>query len=673
MVDTFDSKIRGLSRKFDLRLKVNDEEVNPNVKHIKITKGLMGDDLSFGTMFVPALELELLGFDNYIIGEKIEIELGVYVDKNNDYEYVQMGTYYVMEESYSEGLTKIMAIGALGSKLKGLYVSELESSATVEDIISEIKRKRGVDILLGEEIPKGMMYDEDLEGLEYREVLCNIAALCNANVTEDLQGRVIIKSIASGSTFEYDGDYCIQAPSFSEAYTLTRGDEEISFNPGEIPLSLGNPQIEPWDIVKFRDKKGQFYVVPALNIVHTFDGGLSTTVMAPGSDKVVEPQNITGPITEKVERAFVKMQAVENLMADKANINALAAIDAKIEELQSVSAEFKNLKIKIGDLEKVYVDELEAVGVDIEKLHADKVDISMANIDEAWIKDLLVSGNILAQNINGASGSFSHDLVGVNIIGDNITAGTISTERLIVKSKDDDRGILFALNDKGQELDQSQLSREELKRLTLDGKIITADSINAEQINVGDLFSQNITATGNFEMGANGALKYNKDRDTLELNANVIKIEGKNVMTEEDLQDCKTSIEKTNEQILMVAEKNAENEDSMKTLKTRMGVLADGVNLAVKTAEDINSTFDFTTEGLVIGKSDSAIKSIQDNKSYKFKDNADNILLNVDTSGIDASSISVQKQVSYYGQWATRKGLEVLGVGHNLNDIWIGG
>ena len=45
----------------------------------------------------------------------------------------------------------------------------------------------------------------------------------------------------------------------------------------------------------------------------------------------------------------------------------------------------------------------------------------------------------------------------------------------------------------------------------------------------------------------------------------------------------------------------------------------------------------------------------------------------ITNDGMNARNVATENQVSYYSQWATRKGKEVTGVGCNLNDMWIGG
>lgn len=202
------------------------------------------------------------------------------------------------------------------------------------------------------------------------------------------------------------------------------------------------------------------------------------------------------------------------------------------EELKANEGEFEKIRADVASFEKNYTEYLLAEDGTFRFVQIDK-----ANIDAAWIDDLMVKGKFIAENVNAATGSFSRYLAGVNIVGDNITGGTISTERLIIRDPDSNTGILYEINN--GIVEQADLTEEQLKRLTLDGRIITAESITAEKINVVDLFSQNITATGDFNLGSGGALVYDAETDTITIRASQISIGGKGAATVEEVETVK--------------------------------------------------------------------------------------------------------------------------------------
>lgn len=212
-----------------------------------------------------------------------------------------------------------------------------------------------------------------------------------------------------------------------------------------------------------------------------------------GEFKVITANAIQATIAD-----FQEVYA-ELFAADEAIVGDLRAeyVEADLAVIDQISGE-------IAEYEQVIAGQLEAISGKFDTIETDYIKgvdadfkyvaINKANIDEAWIEDLLVQGKFLATDVNAETGSFSKYLTGVKIYGDHIVGGTVSTERLIIRDPDNNTGILYEINN--GIVEQEDLDEDELKRLTLDGKVITAESITADKINVTDLFAQDITATG---------------------------------------------------------------------------------------------------------------------------------------------------------------------------------
>ena len=239
---------------------------------------------------------------------------------------------------------------------------------------------------------------------------------------------------------------------------------------------------------------------------------------------------ITTEAIEAVKGDFKNLYA-EMIKADEIIVKAL-----KTEYAEADEAVIKQLSGDLADYKKLIAKTLESDYAKIETLDADYARLDQTNITQAWVMDLMVTGNFLADDFNAATGSFSKWLTGVNIVGDMIKGGTIETERLIIRDPETNRGILYEINN--GVVDQTKLSEEELKRLCLDGKILVAESVTADKINVADLFSQNITATGNFNLGEGGALVYDADTDTLTIRAKEI-LMSSGMSVEEGLAEVK--------------------------------------------------------------------------------------------------------------------------------------
>ena len=94
---------------------------------------------------------------------------------------------------------------------------------------------------------------------------------------------------------------------------------------------------------------------------------------------------------------------------------------------------------------------------------------------------------------------------------------------------------------------------------------------------------------------------------------------------------------------------------------------------------DLSTWITLTSAALIIGQSGSDIHSEQDNDSYCFVDSAGNVLLRIQTTGIDATTVNVSEQVSFKSggvegeaEWAIRLGAADSSGFHNLNDVYIG-
>ena len=119
------------------------------------------------------------------------------------------------------------------------------------------------------------------------------------------------------------------------------------------------------------------------------------------------------------------------------------------------------------------------------------VQLDRVNINEAWVKDLLVHGKFLAEDMNSVTGSFSGYLAGVKIIGDLIEANTLKADTFILKGED---GLYRRLNIDA--LGEVTVDKDKKYSEGIDGSVLVKESVTATQINVKDLFAQEITATG---------------------------------------------------------------------------------------------------------------------------------------------------------------------------------
>ena len=133
------------------------------------------------------------------------------------------------------------------------------------------------------------------------------------------------------------------------------------------------------------------------------------------------------------------------------------------------------------------------------------------------------------------------------------------------------------------------------------------------------------------------------------------------------VRDIKTTIEVEKGRINTTISDVESLKEDVRNQKTSIEQTSNKVEILQKTTDDITTFFTFD-EQLTIGKSGSEIKSVQDNDSYKFVNKSDEIILELNTKGVNSPAVNVSKQLKIGEKWAIRPGK-----GNNLNDVWIGG
>lgn len=146
------------------------------------------------------------------------------------------------------------------------------------------------------------------------------------------------------------------------------------------------------------------------------------------------------------------------------------------------------------------IDVLEASRITTDYLEAHYAEIDFANINVAHIKQgfmesLLVSQGIIADRVVGSEVVATNALTGVNIYANDITAGTLSVDRLVFRGSE--QSVIYQLNNISGALQAENVD-------TINGEVITprtitADRIVAKAITATEINVQNLVATGLIE------------------------------------------------------------------------------------------------------------------------------------------------------------------------------
>lgn len=188
---------------------------------------------------------------------------------------------------------------------------------------------------------------------------------------------------------------------------------------------------------------------------------------------------------------------IQNLDATKIDASIVAAEYAKIEDLEATNLDVYNLNADYASFKSTTTESLTAINADISDLDAEKLDaeyanLHYANIDFTNIGDAAIenffSKSGMIEDLVVSSGTITGQLVGVTISGDLIEGNTIKADKLVVLGSD---GLYYKLN-----VNAETVSAEQTEYNSLNGSIITANTITAEKINVDDLVAFDATIGG---------------------------------------------------------------------------------------------------------------------------------------------------------------------------------
>ena len=202
--------------------------------------------------------------------------------------------------------------------------------------------------------------------------------------------------------------------------------------------------------------------------------------------------NVT--INEKLTAAEAD---IENLTTTKLDASIADIKYATIENLEATNADIHNLEVDYGSFKQLTTDNFTAVNGSISNLDAEKLDateaalkyanIDFANIGSAAIENFFSKSGMIEDLVVG-SGTIAGKLVGVTIVGDLIEGGTVKADKLVVQGED---GLYYKLNVTGE-----TVAAEQTEYNSLNGSIITAQSITADKISVNDLVAFGATIGG---------------------------------------------------------------------------------------------------------------------------------------------------------------------------------
>lgn len=311
MIDTSSeafAAINATSRAFRTKIEVDGEPISATIDSIKIYRGACGKTPSAGSIFVPYVEIEAKELSTDLERKSISVFIGVVVatEPTERVEWIPAGNYVVSNVEASNNLVLIDAIGTLGTVGSERASISLDVPQTVEEIVASITAVTGIPIrTVGFDVSTQVW--ESLSG-SWRSALSIVAKTIGGFVTEDVNGNWVIASFCSGEAVSITPSRSQTPPQYGKEKVTLSG---YTCETGTVDMSMGNPLIDPWDVLAVTDLQGVTHVVPCLQITHSLDGGLSTTVVAEAETEVQAESAIKGPLEQMAQDAYAMAESVE--------------------------------------------------------------------------------------------------------------------------------------------------------------------------------------------------------------------------------------------------------------------------------------------------------------------------------------------------------------------------
>ena len=318
--EAFAAAIGGTSRQFRARLLENGTELGGEIRRVTVRMGSCGTSaFTPGAVFSSYAEITAAGTGLSFEGRTLTLELGVLLS-GGSYEYITLGHFTAGGPSASVYETTFTAFGSVAAFFTGAF--EPPENPAIANVISALQRQTGVSIVLRGLTAAGTI-EKDMAGLTCRQALGVVAGVLGGYATERNDGAVVIAKFTGTATASADGSRMTALPTFGDSNTTVTGVRVsvpacdggeptayesgtpnvertdaymtaalfpayaanltgLTYRAGTVKLALGDPRLEPWDVLAVTDQANRTFPLPCMSIVHTFDGGLATEIRAPG-------------------------------------------------------------------------------------------------------------------------------------------------------------------------------------------------------------------------------------------------------------------------------------------------------------------------------------------------------------------------------------------------------
>lgn len=167
-------------------------------------------------------------------------------------------------------------------------------------------------------------------------------------------------------------------------------------------------------------------------------------------------------------------------------------------QIHGETAVFKTVEAENISALAARVDAFSTESLDAHYAQIDYANVNTAVIRQGFLESLMVSQGIIADRVVGTEVVATKVLTGVNIFADDISAGTLSVDRLVIRGTE--HSLIYELNNISGALQSVNVN-------TLNGEVMTPRSISADRIVASSITANEINVTNLRSSGFIGANK----------------------------------------------------------------------------------------------------------------------------------------------------------------------
>lgn len=470
--EAFGNLIQQDSRTFKSLITYDDTSIT-NAKSIKFTGGSEGeDDFSLGSVVSQYVEVTIPDCAGAIENHEFLLQIGMDIDGLT--EYIPIGYFTAGKPKKTENQIEFTAYDRM-MNLETPFSSSLPDNTDTIAILKRIAEITRVPV-----ITEGLdaITMANPKGYSCREVLSYVAQMYGGFALCNRQGQIEIHTYTDSDYTVGTGRYwdnfehneypfniekltcytgkdeegnssSISAGSGARAVTFSNpfmtedvlnnilsAIGQFSYMPGNLKL-LGDPRLDPWDILTVEDLNGDSYKVPAMKLEWEYDGGLTHTIEAVGLSEEETNADYKGPQTKEMDRYYAQLVMIDHAMINKLDVDTAKITYATITNLNATNANIEKLNADVGNFRDLTATQFKAANAKIDILDGNYANIKTLLSGNAGVGDLQ-NIHLTSQNAVIDSALIRNAVMQTVTISD-LLAGTISTDKFTIVS--DDGGI----------------------------------------------------------------------------------------------------------------------------------------------------------------------------------------------------------------------------------------